>query len=108
MISKENFIKYIGSLKELQEIEDAINSAGRRLDLSIPFSAHKELILEILEDVFQDKKNGWINYYICELDFGSKWHELCILLDGVDVPMRDASELYDVLESNINARSCQN
>jgi len=98
MINKENFIYYINKLKELRSAEDKLNSAGEIFDFSISFGEHEQLIISILEKVFQDDENYWLNYFIYEINFGSEWHEGCITTkDGVDVPMRDAGELYDVL-----------
>lgn len=104
MISKENFIKYINKIKEFRDVEDVLNSAGEILNFTISFASHEQLIVDILEDVFEDKQNTWLTYFLYDLDFGNKWHEMCISMDGVDVPMRDAGELYDVLIDNLRGK----
>ena len=39
-------------------------------------------------------------YFIYELEFGSKWHEGMVLdKNGNDIPLKDASDLYDLLLS---------
>lgn len=102
MINKENFIKYINKIHQFRTIETNINKAGKELEsFSISFAIYEQLAVDILEDIFEDKEYGWINYYLYELNFGSKWKENCITMDGKDVPMRDAGELYDVLIDNL-------
>jgi hypothetical protein len=106
MISKENFIKYINKIKELRDIETKINEASKELDsFIISFSNHEQLSIDILQDLFEDKINDWIGFYIFDLNFGSKWEKDCITVNGKDVPMRDAGELYKVLIENINSKS---
>ena len=101
-ISKQNFIKYINQIKQLRDIEDAINSAGEILDFSISFGAHEQLIINILEDAFDDSESNWVSYFVYDLSFGADWHEGCVReKDGTDVPLRDAGELYDLLMSEL-------
>ena len=97
MISKQNFIKYIDKLKELRSAEDALNSAGKLLDFSISFAEYEQLIVDVLEDAFDDQGFNWISYFIYELNFGSEWCQGCIEMNGEDVFLSNASELYDVL-----------
>lgn len=109
MISKEDFIEYIYELKELRHAIDTLNSAGKgALNFSISFWDYEDLVINILKNIFDDKENEWIPYYLYDLDYGSKWHEMSISIDGKDVPMRDAGELYDVLIDNMKGRSDRN
>ena len=101
MISKENFIKYINKIQSLKKIEESINSAGKELEFSISFSEHESLVLNILQEVFKDKENDWIGYFIYDLEFGKKWHKGSITVNGKDVPMRNAEELYKILKDNL-------
>lgn len=100
MITKNNFIKYINKIKELREIEDNLNSAGTKLvEFHISFAEYEQLIVDILEDAFDDQKFNWVSYFIYELDFGSEWCQGCIEMNGEDVFLSNASELYDLLVS---------
>ena len=99
-ITKQNFIKYINNLKQLRLAEESLNSAGELLDFSISFGGHEQLIIDILEDAFDDETFSWVSYFVYELEFGSEWHEGCARYkDGTDIPLRDAGELYDLLVS---------
>lgn len=105
MINKDNFIEYINKIKELRDIETKINEASKELDsFYISFSNHEQLSIDILQDLFDDKINDWIGYYIFDLNFGSKWKENCITMDDRDIPMRNAEELYKILIDNINSK----
>jgi len=102
MISKQNFIKYINKLNNIKLIFDNINEAGKSLEFfSISYVECESLIISILEDAFDDKINGWLQYYACELDYGSKCYEGCITMNGKNIRMSNAGELYDVLIDNI-------
>ena len=97
MISKENFIKYINKLEQLRSLEDTLNSAGELLDFSISFGQHEALIVDILEDAFEDQCFNWISYYIYELSFGKDWNEGIVIMDDENIRMSNAGELWDVL-----------
>jgi len=101
MISKEKFIVYINKIKELRDIYDAINEAGSKLEMfTIYDTEYESLIVNILQDTFDDK-DDWIGYFIYELDFGDKWEEGCVINNGVDMSLRNAGELYDILVGEI-------
>lgn len=103
MISKKNFIRYINELKEINDIYVNINKAAKKLEMFEVYSPEYEnIILDILQEVFEDKENDWIGYFIYELHYGEFWNEECISDDGEIVYMRDAGELYDVLVANLS------
>lgn len=102
MINKEKFISYINKIKELRDIYDAINEAGRKLEMfTIYDTEYESLIVDILQEVFDDKENDWIGYFIYELDFSDKWEKGCVINNGVDMSLRNAGELYDILIGEI-------
>jgi hypothetical protein len=104
MISKENFIKYMNELKELSDTYETINKAAEKIEMFSIWNIEGEnLILDILEEVFNDKKDSWIGYFVYDLDFGRKWHEGCITdKNDIDIPLRNAEELYDFLMEGLN------
>lgn len=100
MITKDNFIKYIDKIKELREIEDNLNSIGEKLfNFHISFAEYEQLIVDVLEDAFDDQRFNFISYFIYELNFGSEWCQGCIEINGEDVFLSNASDLYDLLVS---------
>ena len=104
MISKEFFVKVINELKELRDIYDDINNAGRKLtSFSINNYEHEDLVFKILQEVFKDKENDWTGYYLYELDFGKKWCEGKITdKEGNDIPLKTAEDLYNILIDNMS------
>jgi hypothetical protein len=78
MISKENFIKYMNELKELSDTYETINKAAEKIEMFSIWNIEGEnLILDILEEVFNDKND-------------------------IDIPLRNAEELYDFLMEGLN------
>ncbi|MDD4804636.1 MAG: hypothetical protein PHN69_05635 [Candidatus Pacebacteria bacterium] len=107
MISKENFIKYMNELHSLCKAEDELNNALQNIGTEniLWFDKHKSLIVDILQDAFDDKENDWIGYAIYELDWFSKYEDGTITFDGKNVPLKDAGDLYDLLVDNMNYKS---
>lgn len=97
MISKENFINYLAKLEKTNKIYNAINEAGKELDMfEIYDCEYSTVIIDILQEVFNDESE-WIAYFIYDLDFGEGWYEGCITDNGENIPLRNAGELYDLL-----------
>ena len=97
MISKNNFINYLAKLEKTNKIYDAINEAGKELDMfEIYDCEYSTVIIDILQEVFNDESE-WITYFIYDLDFGEKWRKGCVTDNGEDVPLRNAGDLYDLL-----------
>lgn len=64
-------------------------------------SAVIDQIIKMLKVLFKDT-NDWIDYFIYELDFGKKNEYLKVTeKDGTNVPLRNATHLYDLLLKNM-------
>ena len=102
MISKEFFVKVINELRDLSYIYDEINDIGRKLSsFGIYCHEYEDLIFKILQEVFKDKKNDWLGYYIYDLNFGKNWEEGKVTdREGNDIPLKTAENLYDILMEN--------
>lgn len=105
MINKEQFIRHMNKLQTLSEEADAINKLlkdNKLIELHISTGEYESIAIRILQDIFQDYDNSWLDYYIYELDFGKKWKVGCITdRDGADIPLSNASELYNTLIENM-------
>ena len=104
MISKENFVKYIDELKKIYDITDGLNKILQKISSNneIWFDKHETLIVDILQETFDDKENDWIGYALYELDWFERYKDGMITdKDGRNIPLRDASDLYDLLIENI-------
>lgn len=104
MISKKNFIKYINELKEISDIYNNINKAAKKLEMFEIYNCEYEyIIIDILQEIFNDKEDDWIGYFIYELNYGEFWDEDCAEdKDGNVIYLRNAGELYDLLVANLN------
>lgn len=38
-----------------------------------------------------------LDYYVWELDFGSKWHPGCYMIEDEDIPLRNAEDCWNLL-----------
>lgn len=103
MINKDAFIEYMNELQELCEAEKELNDILRKVgtDNVLWFDKHEILIVNILQDIFNDIENSWISYAIYELDWFKKYKDGMITENGKNVPLRDAGDLYDLLVDNL-------
>jgi hypothetical protein len=104
MISKEQFVGYIEELVELNTIAERANKEFRKLDPDfnfISFGRYGSLILKILKDAFNDTRDAWIEYWIYDLKFGKEYKEGSVTIDGKDITLKTADNLYDMLIDNI-------
>lgn len=99
--NRKKFITMIRELRMLKEAEDNLNKAFKIFepDFScISFGRYETLILTALEYAFKDK-DGWISYFVYDLEFGKKWHKKCITdKDGKDIPLKNANDLYNLIK----------
>lgn len=102
MISKTQFVDAIEAIKK--QLEHDRNCAEKLKDVyKDAFKANLlydnsyvvDGLLKLLKEIFNDK-SGWIEYFIYEMDFGSKdlgvWRA-----DKSKVDLSDAGKLYDFL-----------
>lgn len=104
MISKDKFCDYISEIQRLNIIEDKLQQATADLDFfKFSFCDYESLTVSILEDIFNDTKNGWISYWIYELNYGKDYCEGCVISkEGSIIKLKTAENLYDLLMDNIN------
>jgi|WetSurMetagenome_2_1015567.scaffolds.fasta_scaffold178578_2 hypothetical protein len=109
MITKENFVKYINELERLIDIETKISEASKGLSVfSIAFCEHKELIINLLTDCFDDEYK-WIEFFIYDLKFGKKYKDGIIIdKNNKNISMKNAGELYDYIVSKEWIENCKN
>ena len=100
MITKKEFCDAISELKRNEEFIDKLNDVFREFnsDNAIYSSGLEDAIVRILENIFDDDKNGWISYWIWELNFGETYEEGDVKDENNNnIPLRTAEELYDFL-----------
>lgn len=63
------------------------------------------LPLDILKCVMHDEENGWIDYWIWELDWGRRWAPGTVLDHGIDAPLATSEQLYNFLIKCMEGKS---
>jgi hypothetical protein len=102
-ISKEQFVYYMNQIKKHRDIEDKINDVGKEFDFfEFNFGNYESLIVKLLQDIFLDKENDWIGYFMYELEFGKKYEDgTAIYKDGSFIKLGTVEDLYDFLIENM-------
>lgn len=105
MIDKKTFVSIIEKLKEVNNFVNKVNSEARKLDdaiISDFFNAsslsisHENIVLELLENMFDDK--DILSWWLYELDYGRKF-KMGYMTDekGNNIDLSTAEKLYDYL-----------
>jgi hypothetical protein len=55
-----------------------------------------DTIVDLLTDYFEDE-DDWINYWLWELEFGTKWKPGYVQIEGQDVKLQTIEDLYNIL-----------
>lgn len=104
-MTKEKFVKIIDQLQCANELENNIATqineyqkhVGGLLDEYGMVIAHDGLVVELLEEIMNDKF-GDISYFCYELDFGKDYEEGNVVdQDGNVIDFSCAEKLYDYL-----------
>lgn len=105
MITKQEFIKIINRLKEVNDFVDETNKRAKKLNdakisdfyntMSLSIS-HENTVVELLENMFNDK--DIIGWWLYELDYGRKFKKGYLRDEnGLDVDVSSAGKLYNYL-----------
>lgn len=105
MITKEEFIKYIDNIKKSLEMEDDLNEWIRKYSdggwcIFNPLWQIIEDEIKLMTDNIcgkQDYEVDDIDYFIFELEFGTKWKPGTITENGKDIDWSTSEKLYDYM-----------
>lgn len=110
-ITKEMFVETINILKEQNDKDRKFGKAlGEMFDtypLSYSYQNVEAQLIKLLQVQFDDDhKDSWIDYYIYELEFGSKYKKGCAKYkNGKNINLSTAAYLYDFLIENLNDKN---
>ena len=100
-ISKDDFVLAIEDVKNVNKYTDGLNNYFHKngVDGYIFQPDCSETVLRLLHNLFEESdKDGWIEYFCFELDFGAKWKRGMITKkDGSDIKLQTPQDLYDYL-----------
>ena len=103
IFTKELFIETINELKKQHKHDKKCSKAFSVIlpDDHISFYdnhwVHNQLV-KILKTAMNDsQKDGWIDYFLWELDFGNEWEEGKISVGDKDFKLKTAEDLWNLL-----------
>lgn len=100
-MNKEIFESAINALKAQYEHDNKCLEAFRVIFPNDYVTGYNNYLLEdalvsMLVNLTNDE-NGWIEYFIYELEWGTKYHECSVTEDGVPVPLATIDDLWNIL-----------
>lgn len=106
-LSKAEFCKVLDSLRRNKEFLDELNNVLSKIDEDnfIYSTGLEEVIVGLLEILFEDKEDQWISYWVWEEDYGKTYEKGDVVeSDGTIIPLETAEELYDFLVKNMKEK----
>lgn len=103
-INKKMFIKTIDSIENQLNHDHKCCEAFNIILPSDYVSGYDngrlyDQMIKLLQYLTNDNSDdGWIEYFIWELDFGRKYKKGCCKINGKDVNLSSSGKLYDVLK----------
>lgn len=115
MLTKEEFVEYMGTLKKMYDSSLMLDSALKNFDNCSDFGGFsnfraEDLVITLLEKLMDDPKDTTygisnISYFIYDLEWGTKWAPDSLTeADGSSVDISTPEKLYDYLMSEIDKR----
>lgn len=112
MLTKEEFINYMNTLKEVMNSSSMLSDALKNFDSCPDFGGFsnfraEDLIVSLLEKLMDDTKDDEYNisdisYFIYDLEWGSKWTPDSITdTSGNSIDISTIEKLYDYLKADI-------
>ena len=102
MISKENFVETMEQLEALDEKMDAVDAALKELNgdfCGFYITDVFDITIGLLEDMFDDKENGWLAYFVWERDWLHNFKLGDITVCDEPVEINGWEDVYDFLVS---------
>lgn len=93
------FAEFKSYINKLKENSDRLDKIAEVLDCEIFMDLTGPLFdmgVDLLESHFNDE-DGWIGYWIFELNFGKDYKPGMVTFDYEDVPLKTIEDLYKVV-----------
>ena len=107
MIRKDVFIKAMDGMRVFNDNLDALSDAVRVLSPSFNYFWLDEpfnIVLNLFEDVFQDKESGWLGYFVYDLDYLRDFSLGKVLVNERAVDLSDWDKVYDFMVENMKSK----
>lgn len=106
MLSKEEFVRIMNEIKKIMQADEELFDAFQKLskDNYVMTNINSiSLVLELLEHIMHDNEDyPNIEYFIYELDWGTKWDSGVLTDNGEDIRLDTVESLYEYLVKNYN------
>lgn len=107
-IPKEKFFEILDYLQESENFENNLRKLLYSTRKNVEFidaatftdCSLIDYVIYLLEDSFKDHENGWISYWIYELNYGKVWKPGVVIWDNKDVKLQSKEDLYAFLQEN--------
>ena len=102
-MTKDLFIESIEAIKAQFEHDAKCHKAFCAIlpnDYVTNYDYHKVInqLLKLLQVAMNDQSDpSWIEYYIYELDFGSRWTESRVTRNGQSIKLETVEDLWNIL-----------
>lgn len=99
MITRKEFHSIVKELLYLRKAEANLSKAFKAFDHdfnSVHFGGYEGLIVKLITHLFNDKSE-WFQYWLYELEAGSKATPNSVSFDGKPIPIKTVDNLYDIL-----------
>lgn len=96
MLKFDEFKRYIAHIKQEIKHVQALNDVCNSYDVigtTFGGSILVDDMVDLLETLLKDSE-GWINYWVFDLDFGEKYHKGCVRVDGRDIALETVDDLW--------------
>lgn len=105
MLTKEKFTAAIEHIKQHRDLESNLCSTLEAMSpdsycCAFIYSKYETLSVDLIKEALNlDAENDWIEYFIYDLEFGTKFVPGCVVeADGKAVDLSTPSSLYDYLQ----------
>ena len=105
VFTKELFIETINEIEKQHNHDRKCSDAFKVLlpnDYTSVYANHwlQNQLLKILQIAMKDNnRDGWIEYWMLELDFGRKWEKNKIINKNKYITLKTAEDLWELLNS---------
>ncbi len=110
--TKKMFIEVLGEMKKQHLHDEKCSKAFKVILPNDYISGYQNkltsCIIKTLEVAFDDCENQWIEYYVFELSFGTKYKDGCVTdFDGSNIDISNSGKLWDFLTKKIKDENKQ-
>jgi hypothetical protein len=103
-MSKGQFVACLLELKSIIDDTEQVHKAMKKLspDFGGFYNERAEtLVFNVLQDIFNDKENDWIGYFIYELEWGKKYRKGMIKSGKNEIiKLASLDDLYKLITEN--------